>query len=353
MFAPSDGITVLYGKNGAGKTNLLEAIHLCCLGRSHRTSQDKELVMKGESQSLCQVKCDRLDGSHEVTVKLTPTEKKKKQIIINGKAAARIGEMMGHVTCVMFSPEDLGLVKDGPASRRKFMDMMISQLRPSYFYDLQKYMSALNQRNALLRELSFHPNPKKEGMLPIWEEQLAMFGGTIIEKRRQFTDGLCSLASENYRLVSGREKETFHVSYRGAVSKEDNPKEGLFKALELSRQDDLRRATTTIGPHRDDLTMTLTGRDMKVFASQGQIRTAALSLKLAELTMMEREHYEAPVLLLDDVMSELDLSRRELSLSRIKNVQTFVTCTDESDLAGAQAQRKIRVVLENDRGKLV
>ncbi len=160
IFSPSEGITVFHGANGSGKTNLLEAIHLCCLGRSHRTSQDRELIRQGSISGSVQVQVLRRDGRREVMVKLWSQQKRAKQIFLNGKPAARIGEMMGHVNCVMFSPEDLELIKDGPALRRRFIDMQLSQLRPSYFFALQKYVSTLNQRNALLLALA-RPEPTK------------------------------------------------------------------------------------------------------------------------------------------------------------------------------------------------
>ena len=347
-FDPVPGITVLYGPNGVGKTNLLEAIHLCALGRSHRLSQDKELIQKGREGALCQITCQRRDGQHQVSVKLTPSQARKKQICINGKKALRIGEMMGHVTCVMFSPEDLQLVKEGPAIRRRFLDMQISQAQPAYFYDLQRYMQALNQRNILLRQMKGHVNAPEKAMLPVWEEQLARNGLNIIRRRRLFMEEMAPMAKEKYAAISGRPGEVFEAFYKTCLVREDL--DWMMAAYEKSREEDIKRGTTSFGPHREDMILTLSGRDMKTFASQGQIRTAALALKLSELSLLTQWSGESPALLLDDVMSELDARRRSLLLEHIHGVQTFVTCTDESDLAGAQAQQKVKVILDENTG---
>lgn len=353
-FSPSEGITVFHGVNGAGKTNLLEAIHLCCLGRSHRTSQDRELIRQGSAWGSVQLQVMRDDGRHEVMVKLWAQQKRAKQIALNGKPAARIGEMMGHVNCVMFSPEDLELIKEGPALRRRFMDMQLSQLRPSYFYALQKYASTLNQRNALLRAMAAPgANKNPAGQLEVWDEQLAREGAAITEHRRWFAKMMKEEAGKNYGHISGVREEVFEAQYAGALSKSDKLYEGMLEGLYKSRREDLRRCVTHFGPHRDDLHLTIKGRDMKNFASQGQMRTAALALRLSQLAMMRLEIGEAPILLLDDVMSELDPRRRALLLDRIEGVQTFVTCTDRSDLSGAKAQAVIEVKIDPDTGGAV
>jgi DNA replication and repair protein RecF len=350
-FSPSDGITVFHGANGAGKTNLLEAIHLCCLGRSHRTSQDRELIRQGSASGSVQVQVMRRDGRREVKVMLWAQQKRAKQIFLNGKPAARIGELMGHVNCVMFSPEDLELIKDGPALRRRFMDMQLSQLRPSYFFSLQKYVSTLNQRNALLRAMAA-PGANKcpAGQLEVWDEQLAREGAAITEQRRWFAQILKEESKENYLHISGSKEEIFEARYDGVLSDADKLYEKMLEGLYKTRREDLRRCVTHFGPHRDDLHLTIKGQEMKNFASQGQMRTAALAMRLSQLSMMKLETGEAPVLLLDDVMSELDPRRRALLLERIEGVQTFVTCTDRSDLSKAKAQAVVEVRLDKETG---
>lgn len=349
-FSPSEGITVFHGPNGAGKTNLLEAIHLCCLGRSHRLSQDRELIRQGCASGSVQVKVQRRDGQREVMVKLWAQQRRAKQILLNGKPAARIGELMGHVNCVIFSPEDLELVKDGPSLRRRFMDMQLSQLRPSYFYALQRYVSLLNQRNALLRAIAAAGGASKASQLEAWDEQLAREGAFLTEQRRWFAEILEKEAAENYALISGSREEAFHVAYKSQLEGEGKPYQGMIEGLFRTRQQDVRRCATHFGPHRDDLNLTIMDQEMKSFASQGQMRTAALALKLSQLALMRMETGEAPVLLLDDVMSELDPRRRGLLLERIQGVQTFVTCTDKSDLSGARAQAVVEVSLDKEAG---
>lgn len=349
-FAPKDGITVFHGANGAGKTNLLEAIHLCCLGRSHRTSQDRELIRQGSLSGSVQVQVMRRDGRREVKVALWAQQKRAKQIFLNGKPAARIGELMGHVNCVMFSPEDLELIKDGPALRRRFMDMQLSQLRPSYFFSLQKYVSTLNQRNALLRAMAAPGANNTAGQLEVWDEQLAREGAAITEHRRWFTEILKEESSKNYTHISGSKEEMFEARYIGVLSDADKLYDKMLDGLYKSRREDMRRCVTHFGPHRDDLHLTIKGQDMKNFASQGQMRTAALAMRLSQLSVMKLETGEAPVLLLDDVMSELDPKRRALLLDRIEGVQTFVTCTDRSDLSGAKAQAVVEVQLDKETG---
>lgn len=349
VLQPSKGTTVLYGQNGVGKTNAIEAIHLCALGRSHRLQRDQDLIMRGEESALVTVDSIRRDGTHQVCVKLNSKEQKKKQITINQKTPKRLGEMMGHVTCVIFSPEDLSLIKEGPAGRRRFMDMLLCQQSSSYFYELQKYMTSLNQRNMLLKEMMGYYQPSKADLLSAWEEQLAKAGAIIVKKRLQFIMALEKLVKENYRNLCGNENEKFKIWYRGIVNQEaltEKIEEKLVKELEMARSDDARRGNTSFGPHRDDLVMTLSGKDMKTFASQGQIRTAALSLKLSEITLLTKQHDEAPILLLDDVMSELDMQRRSYLLEYIAGIQTIVTCTDESDFPSNKTDERLRVSLD-------
>lgn len=346
VLVPSKGTTVLHGPNGVGKTNLVEAVHLCALGRSHRLQRDTDLIMRGEDMAQVTVKTERRDGPHEVTVRLLSKEQKKKQVILNGKPPKRLGEMMGHVTCVIFSPEDLNLIKDGPSYRRRFMDMLLCQQSASYFYDLQKYVAALNQRNAVLKGMLGNENSAGAAMLPVWDEQLQKAGTTIVERRLKFITALEKMVTENYRYLSGSEREVFKIRYRGSVEEGKDIAPAILEGLEKGRREDVKRGTTTFGPHRDDLIMTLEGRDMRVFASQGQIRTAALSMKLSEIRLLKEQHGEPPVLLLDDVMSELDMGRRKLLLDYISGIQTIVTCTDETDFPGDKADMKVRVEMD-------
>ncbi|MBR3794524.1 MAG: DNA replication/repair protein RecF [Clostridia bacterium] len=333
IITPDSGVTVFTGPNAQGKTNILEALHLCCLGRSHRTSRDEELIRWGEKSARVQIQTEQQDGTHEVTILLDKAQKKKKTVRIGARQAERIGELLGHVCGVLFSPEDLSIVKSGPAERRRFIDMQLSQLRPSYFYALQRAVRTLNQRNALLKEIAKHPS-----LLPtldMWDEQLAIVGAQIAQNRREAIEQLSQDArAAHASLTDGREE--LRLWYISQTAESGDIAQELLARIQAARNEDLRRMTTTVGIHRDDIGVTINGKEARTFASQGQQRSAVLSLKLAQLEMAARETGEAPILMLDDVMSELDPGRRRQLIERIDRVQTFVTCTDLSDLAGAR-----------------
>ena len=339
--APCPGVTVLYGNNAQGKTALVEAVILCCTGRSHRTPRDKELIRWEQPFGKVRVEVKRSDGSHEIELNLNPTT--RKTVKIGGRTLQRTGELMGHLNGVLFAPEDLRIVKDGPAERRRFVDMELSQIRPGYYYALQLYARALNQRNHLLREIMI--NPSLRDTLDEWDAQLARYGADIMERRRNFISLISESAKESHREISGG-AERLTAAYQPAIASEESGaalRDTIMRALRLSRDNDIRRGTSTVGPHRDDLTLLLSGMDVRMYGSQGQQRTAALSLKLAELDIMHRELGEWPVLLLDDVMSELDPGRRRQLLKRFEGVQTIVTCTDMSDLAEAEIGAAYRI----------
>lgn len=341
LLTPPRGSTVFVGENGAGKTNLLEAVHLCCLGRSHRTSADREMIRAGMPTAAVQLRVQRGDGMDEVGVRLfDQSEKKRKLLYVNGKTASRTGELMGHATCVMFSPEDLDIVRGAPAGRRRFLDMLLSQCGAGYFYALQSYNSALKQRNALLHEMARGASP---ALLDVWDEQLAQAAQSVVRARQYAVQSLSPLARGHYAHIGGREQEIFSLRYQGQLSESAAPAEDLLRLLRERRAEDIRRMTTTAGPHRDDLLLSLSGADMRSFASQGQMRTAVLSLRLAELDLLTARQGEAPLLLLDDVLSELDGGRRMRLLERIRGVQTLLTCTDLSDLSGASPEAVLRV----------
>lgn len=344
---PHPGINLLFGQNGSGKTNLLEAVHYCALGRSHRTSQDREVVRKGCDASAVGVTVARSTGRHEIAVKLMPNGIKHKQVFVDRKRATRLSDMMGRLQCVIFSPEDLMLVKDGPALRRRFLDMMLSQMSTAYFLALQQYQKALDQRNALLRDA------RKTGRMNIalmdaFEQGMAEHSEMIVRQRKRIIDQLARVAGDKYGAISGRERELFALNYRACLPDSTDFVTKAREILAKTRQEDMLRGTTSFGVHREDMDLLLMGRDMKLFASQGQIRTAVLSMKLAQMEIFQQESGEEPVLLLDDVMSELDMTRRKRLLQEISHVQTFVTCTDESDLDGCREKRTYLVSMGTD-----
>ena len=341
LIAPCEGVTVLAGDNAQGKTNVLEAVELCCTGRSHRTSHDREMIRMGEDAFYVKVTGRRKDGLHDVEFALTQAGGRR--VKVNGSQVKRSGEMLGHITGVLFAPEDLRMIKDGPGMRRRFIDMELSQLRPDYYYNLQRYNRALKQRNKLLRDCAV--SGASPDTLDLWDNELAVSGAAIQAARQAFVKRLAETASHVHESVSGG-KERLKVEYEpdvacGAVEAETQ--NNLMEAFSQRRAADIKRLTTTSGPHRDDLGVFIDGMDARAYGSQGQVRTCALSLKLSEIELMELQTGEAPVLMLDDVMSELDPDRRRLLISRLEGVQTFVTCTDENDLAGAKIGKLLRV----------
>ena len=342
MLSLPEGVTVLVGENGAGKTNLLEAVHLCCLGRSHRTSADKEMIRRGQETAAVQLIVERKDGRHEVGVRLYENARRRKVVYVNGKTASRLGALMGHATCVIFSPEDLALVKEGPQARRRFLDMLLSQEQKAYFYALQTYMTALKQRNALLKQGDVRS-------LSAWDEQLAAAAAPVVRLRRAACDQLHNRAAVHYRYIGGREEEIFALHYQGVLAESEQVEKDMLNGLQASREEDLRRQTTCFGPHRDDLILNLCGEPIKSFGSQGQMRTAALSMKLAAFDLLEAHQGEPPLLLLDDVLSELDPDRRRRLIARIGRAQALLTCTDQSDFIGARPSCVLRVENGNIR----
>ena len=331
---PCAGVSVLMGDNAQGKTNLLEAIYLCCTGRSHRTSHDRELIRIGADACYVKVSGTRSDGAHDVEIAVNTMGRRR--VKVNGSPVSRSGELLGHITGVLFAPEDLRMVSDGPAVRRRFMDMELSQLRPGYYYALQRYNRALKQRNALLKDAAM--NGRTPDSIDLWDAELAQSGSEIMFSRAWFTQRLHESAAQKHASITDGREQLF-VRYDPNTmlgESKGETAEKLLSALKTAREMDLRRVTTTVGPHRDDLGIFIGELDARFYASQGQVRTCALSLKLSEIDLIQSETGEAPILMLDDVMSELDPSRRRQLIKRLEGVQTLVTCTDKNDLAGAE-----------------
>ena len=345
---PSQGTTVIYGGNGAGKTNVLEAMHLLSLGRSHRASSDKEMIADGESVAFARGETQRQDGKHDIEVRLFAEEKPHKRVMLFGKPAERISDMMGHATCVMFSPEDIRIVRDGPAVRRRFMDMQLSQIRPGYLKALKTYLSILERRNALLKAHRQSPLVNFETQLDTWDDQLAAASVSVVEMRRWFLAGLSQNASAQYAAIAEDDEETFSLQYTGPLAHSEEPQKQMFAGLQRARREDMQRLYTTFGPHRDDMSLLLCGKELRTFGSQGQLRTAVLSMKLGELSFIHQELGEFPTLLLDDVFSELDSKRRNALLGSAAGAQTLITCTEKQDAAGARADAYLRVVQGKD-----
>ena len=351
VLTPHEGVNLFFGANGSGKTNLLEAIHYCALGKSHRISGDQSAVRIGESFAVCGVTVLSGGVRREITVRLVPNDNNKKTILLDQKPIRRFSDMMGCLQCVIFSPEDLGLIREGPSIRRRYLDMMISQVNRGYFIALQQYRSGLEQRNALLKNMRGDPQGGA-AMLDVFEQAMAAPAAVIVAARKKVIGMLSELASDTYRGISGREEEEFRAGYHSAFRDTENVEESFLSLMRENREEDLRLGITSAGPHRDDLTLSLNRKNMKVYASQGQIRTGALSLKLAQMKALRAMSGEAPVLLLDDVMSELDKDRRMRLVKEISDYQTFITCTDESDLELDGDRRTYRVSAPDGRAIL-
>ncbi|MCL2851325.1 MAG: DNA replication/repair protein RecF [Firmicutes bacterium] len=337
----SQGTNILVGDNAQGKTNLLEAVCLTCVGRGWRTRKDKEMI--NFESDLASVKTITAKKFGNIEIEVGISKQSKKTIQINKIPIQKMGELMGQINCVFFSPDELRLIKDAPSDRRRFLDIDISQLDKVYFYNLLRYHKVLAQRNALLKSAA---TEDIESGLDIWDRELAKTGTYIIKKRIEFLDLLRPLTEKVHSfLVSG--KETISLVYeknidiiithnvKDSVNETNdilnlsiNNAESIFlDALKKSRTKDMKLRTTNIGPHRDDIYISINDKDVRTFASQGQQRTVALSLKLAELELFKNLTNETPVLLLDDVLSELDESRQSRLFQAIKDCQSIITTT--------------------------
>ncbi|NLA81286.1 MAG: DNA replication/repair protein RecF [Clostridiaceae bacterium] len=340
-----DGSHIFYGANAQGKTNLLEAIYLCTCARSHRTGRDEELVRHGQDfyRTRVGIITDRaIYESVSIVYKKGSGRQATPSRIIryNDLEVSRIGDMMGLFHAILFAPEDLQIVKDGPAERRRFLDILISRTDRTYFRDLQDFWRILAQRNRLLKSLRQTGDPGGDE-LDIWDQTLAGKAAPILEKRLAQLDRLAHYAGLSLQHLT-HSREVLTLQYKGFSGLEAGQDRQAIEARSLerlarSRQDDLFRGSSSQGPHRDDILISLNGADARLYASQGQQRSVVLALKVAELMLLTEISGEKPILLLDDVMSELDSSRRERLMEVIRDHQVFITCTDPSQTASATA----------------
>ena len=317
-------VNVFMGDNAQGKTNILEAIYYCAFAKSHRTSKDKELINWNGEHAFISVDVgrERLDKRIDISI----LKDGKKSIRINKIKIKKIGELFGNFNVVMFSPEDLRIIKDSPGVRRKFIDMELCQLNPKYYYNLVQYNKVLNERNILLRNRS-----TSSEMLEIYDMQLVEFGYNIIRERIKYIESLNKYAEKIHSdITSGKEKINF--KYISTIKDLENIKENFYTLLKKNRSKDCDRGITSIGPHRDDFFVYINDIDTKSYGSQGQQRTAVLTMKFSSLEIIKELTGEFPVLLLDDVLSELDFNRKKYILSTIGQIQTVITCTGIEDL---------------------
>lgn len=315
------GTNIFYGDNAQGKTNILEAIFMTATTRSHKSSKDQDIIRFGYDEAHIRSYLFKEEITRQIDMHLR--KGKTKGIAIDSQRIKKAAELMGLLNVVFFSPEDLSIIKNGPAERRHFIDMELCQLDSFYLYNLNHYNKIVNQRNKLLKDLVFHPELKET--LSIWDAQLVSFGSKIIERRAVFAEQLNEMTIDIHKKLSGG-RETLRMIYEPDVSMED-----FEEKCRRNQERDVRLKQTTTGPHRDDFSFMIGDVDIRKFGSQGQQRTAALSLKLSEIELVKKISKDKPVLLLDDVLSELDSNRQNYLLNSIGDIQTIITCTGLDD----------------------
>lgn len=308
---------IFYGDNAQGKTNILEAVYLCGTTKSHRGTKDRDMIRFGEEESHIEVVVEKGNVPYQIDMHLKRNS--PKGIAIDKVPIRRASELFGMLHLVFFSPEDLNIIKNGPAERRHFIDLELSQLDKVYLSHLSSYQRIVNQRNRLLKDM--YDRKELLDTLDIWDMQLADYGQRIIERRKQFVEEINEIVQEIHSKLTG-EKETLRLSYESSSA--EIP---LYDAIRRNRERDIRMKSTSVGPHRDDICFLADTLDIRKYGSQGQQRTAALSLKLSEIELVKRVIHDTPVLLLDDVLSELDKHRQNYLLDSIHEVQTLITCT--------------------------
>lgn len=320
------GITILYGDNAQGKTNILEAIYISGTTKSHRGTKDKDIIRFGEEEAHIRLQLTKHDVGHRIDMHLR--KNKSKGVAVDGQSIKKSGELFGIIHMIFFSPEDLSIIKNAPSERRRFMNLELCQLNKLYHYNYVNYNKALNQRNTLLKQIAF--NPKLKDTLDMWDMYLMEYGKCLIEEREVFIQNLNEIVKGIHHHLTGG-KESIEIGYERNVSVRE-----YEKMMQAKRDADLRYQSTQVGPHRDDICFYINEIDVRKYGSQGQQRTAALSLKLAEIELVKSMIHDTPILLLDDVMSELDSKRKHYLLDSIKDIQTIVTCTGYDDFIKAR-----------------
>lgn len=313
----NDGTNILYGDNAQGKTNILEAAYMSGTTKSHKGSRDKEMIRFDESESHIRTIVEKNEKQFQIDMHLRRNG--SKGVAINKIPIKKASELFGILNIVFFSPEDLNIIKNGPAERRRFIDLELCQLDKLYLSDLSSYNKVLNQRNRLLKDIGYRSDLLDT--LPVWDSQLIEYGRRIITKRKAFVDELNQIIQQIHSNISGG-KENLILKYEPNI-------DDIFFEDELSKakNKDLKLCQTTVGPHRDDMLFSIDGVDIRKYGSQGQQRTSALSLKLSEIDLVRKSIHNTPVLLLDDVLSELDSNRQNYLLNSITDIQTIITCT--------------------------
>lgn len=335
------GLNIFFGENAQGKTNIVESIYYLSSMRSHRTNKDRELINWSKDKAYIGALIDKNFGENKLEFLLS--SEGKRAVKVNGLKVNKSSEVLGTVNVVIFSPEDLKLVKEGPAIRRRFIDNELNQIRPKYHHALVQYNHVLLQRNNLLKSIERSPSLKSTA--EVFSEQLAEYGAFITEVRFEFVKKLSLIARLIHRkITNGREE--LDIVYQGdslgsgGYTDRNTLKNKLLRYYIDNINDDIKKGFTQKGPHRDDILININGIDARIYGSQGQQRTAALSLKLSELEIIKSEVSEYPVLILDDVLSELDVQRQHFLLDALKDIQTILTCTSLNDIGDFHFENK-------------
>ena len=311
-------INIFYGQNAQGKTNIIESIFLCSLGKSFRAKKDKEMIKLNEQNAIVEVEYEKSDRDGKIKIEIG----NKKNIYLNGIKIKKLSELLGNLNIVIFTPDDINILKGGPQNRRRFLDIMISQLRPNYMHILSLYNKTLEQRNNYLKQIK--TEKKDENLLEIWDEKLIDYGMKIYEYRKEFLEKIQNKIKNIHQGITDG-KEEIEIEYLSDAKTRQN----FINELQSRRKLDIIKGFTTKGIHRDDFIIYINKKEVGIFGSQGQNRTAMLSLKLSELQVIYDDIGEYPILLLDDFMSELDEKRRERFLNNIKDIQVIITCTEK------------------------
>ena len=312
-------INIIYGDNAQGKTNILESLYVCATSKSHRGSKDKDIIRFGNDEAHIKVMVKKHGMNYRLDMHLK--KNKTKGIAVNGIPIRRAVELFGIINIIIFSPEDMNIIKNGPSERRRFMDMELSQLDKIYLSNLVNYNKVVVQRNKLLKQLQFSGDSGLVDMLDVWDMQLVRYGSEIIKRRMDFIDDINSIIRPVHSKLSGN-KEILNLRYIPCTTT-DNFKDEVIR----SRERDIKFKMTNVGPHKDDVAFFINDKDVRKYGSQGQQRTCALSLKLAEIELVKKVINDTPVLLLDDVLSELDANRQNFLLDSIGDIQTIITRT--------------------------
>ena len=331
---------ILYGDNAQGKTNILEAIYICSTTKSHRGGKDKEVIKFGCDDAHIKIYINKKNKEYRIDIHLK--KNKSKGIAINGIPIKKASELFGIFNVVFFSPEDLNIIKNGPSERRRFIDLELCQLDKIYVYNLTNYNKIIAQRNKLLKDIYFKPELKQT--LDVWDGQLAQYGSKIIERRTNFIEKINEIIKPIHKQLTGG-LEDINIVYNKNCEAED-----LLRRLEENRDRDIKYKSTSIGPHKDDLLFFNDDKNIRIYGSQGQQRTIALSLKLAELELVKNLINDTPVLLLDDVLSELDSERQNHLLNSIDDIQTIITCTGLDEFI--ENRFKINKIFKVKEGKV-